>query len=146
MEILLQTHHAGMSCHISDLFVDGEWECFILEDVVRERAGVPVSQWKISGATAIPAGTYRINITHSPRFGRLLPLLVGVPGFTGIRFHSGWLHEDTKGCLLPGKMIGADKESVLHSRAAFAKLYARISSALDAGEDVTITIADRAIG
>ena len=37
----------------------------------------------------IPALTYRVDVTLSPRFKRPLPILLQVPGRTGIRFHRG---------------------------------------------------------
>lgn len=42
---------------------------------------------KIFGKTAIPTGTYKVQLTYSPRFKRVLPLLIGVKGFEGIRIH-----------------------------------------------------------
>ena len=78
-------------------------ECFIcdtLEPPVRP-AGV-----RIKGKTAVPAGVYRVIVNRSPRFGRLLPLLVGVPGMVGIRIHRGNTAADTAGCILPGFYVG----------------------------------------
>ena len=63
------------------LFVDRQDFCFTLEDQVREVEGRPVSEWKVKGATAIPRGTYDVEITMSNRFKRLLPILKNVPGF-----------------------------------------------------------------
>lgn len=60
----------------------------------------------IRGKTAIRAGLYRLALTPSPRFGRQLPLLVGVPGMTGIRIHRGNTAADTRGCILPGRYVG----------------------------------------
>jgi hypothetical protein len=63
----------------------------------------PWTKTKIPGVTAIPSGTYRVYLTMSPRFGRVLPLLVGVQGFDGIRMHRGISQEHTSGCLVVGK-------------------------------------------
>lgn len=63
---------------------------------------MPVEVWKVKGATAIPRGRYRIELTHSPRFGISMPQLMDVPGFEGIRIHRGNDADDTEGCLLPG--------------------------------------------
>lgn len=120
------------------VFVDGRFFSFALEDEVRERPGVPVDAWKVAGNTAIPAGRYRVRLTHSPRFGRVLPELVDVPGFTGIRIHPGNTSEDTEGCLLLG--VQRADARVLSSRAACAELERRIRAALDRDDEVWIDI------
>ena len=48
----------------------------------------------------IPVGIYEIRVTWSPRFKRLLPLVMQVPGRSGIRFHRGTKPEHSKGCIL----------------------------------------------
>ena len=88
------------------------------------------------GATAIPCGTYGVKLTHSPRFQRILPLLVDVPGFSGVRIHPGNTIADTEGCLLPGRIKHG--ESVKESRVAFHALLAKLEAAGD--EPITITI------
>lgn len=113
---------------IGELYVDDVFECFILEDVVRE-PGV-----KVYGETAIPYGTYPVTITYSPRFKRNLPLLNNVPNFSGIRVHPGNTHLDTEGCLIPGTK--KTTSSVLNSRIAFKKLYDKLLTA----KNISITI------
>lgn len=109
------------------LYVDGHWFAFTCEDVIREQPGVPVSTWKVDGQTAIPAGRYRVVITDSPRFKRPMPLLVDVPGFSGVRIHPGNGSDETEGCLL----VGWDRVAgrVLQSRAAFAALFDLLAAA-----------------
>jgi hypothetical protein len=48
----------------------------------------------------IPALIYRIQVTKSPRFKRLLPLVCQVPGRAGIRIHRGTRPEHSAGCIL----------------------------------------------
>ena len=48
----------------------------------------------------IPNGTYEVRVTWSPRFKRMLPLVMQVPGRSGIRFHRGTRPEHSKGCIL----------------------------------------------
>ena len=48
----------------------------------------------------IPVGTYPVSVTFSPRFKRMLPLVMQVPGRSGIRFHRGTKPEHSKGCIL----------------------------------------------
>lgn len=121
----------GATCTIGELLVNGEHECWTLEDVVRPD-GV-----KIYGETAIPYGTYVVTITHSNRFQRDLPLVHDVPDFQGIRIHPGNTAADTHGCLLVGRNKTAD--SVTESRLAFDALFPKIRNAIDNGEEVTIT-------
>jgi hypothetical protein len=140
MNLLLERTPSGATCTIGDLYIDGDWFCFILEDVVREVEGQPVESWKVKGATAIPAGTYRVQITYSNRFKRDLPLLVGVPGFEGIRIHPGNTDADTEGCLLPGLALGLGGESISRSREAFDALFTKLDEAESASEEIKITI------
>lgn len=51
---------------------------------------------------SIPTGFYRLRMTHSPKFGEILPLLDHVIGRTGIRIHAGNTIEHTTGCILVG--------------------------------------------
>jgi len=119
-------------------FVDGHYECFGLEDAIREQPGQPVRAWKVPGRTAIPAGRYDLVITHSTRFKQRLPLLLEVPGFEGIRIHPGNTIEDTAGCLLPGRLRAAQR--VGESRHAFDRLFRKIDDALTAGGRVVVRI------
>ncbi len=122
---------------VGELFADGVFECYVLEDVVR-----PAGQ-KAFGRTAIPAGTYGVAVTMSNRFRRLMPLLLDVPGFTGVRIHSGNTAADTEGCLL----LGLDRKTdfVGRSRDAYSRFFPRLQDALKNGPvRLTITDAPRA--
>ena len=48
----------------------------------------------------IPAGTYPIAVTWSPKFKRMLPIVLNVPGRSGIRVHRGTKPEHSRGCIL----------------------------------------------
>jgi hypothetical protein len=93
---------------------------------------------KVAGRTAIPEGRYRVMITKSYRFQRWLPLLLDVPGFSGIRIHAGNYPADTQGCILPG--YNRKKGMVVNSRAALQQLMFEITAAQERGEQVWITI------
>ncbi len=116
------------------LFANGVFQNFIGEDQIREVPGQPVTEWKVKGNTAIPAGTYRIVLQQSARFGRLMPYLIRVPGFDAIEIHWGNKKEDTEGCLLTGLIRGYD--SVGGSKQAFEALI----KIIEANQPVTITI------
>ena len=60
----------------------------------------------------IPALIYRVTVTQSPKFRRLLPLLNQVPSRTGIRVHRGSQPEHSKGCIL----VSAHCEQTLTAR------------------------------
>ena len=99
MHLDIKRIHFDPDYTVGELSEDGVRACYTLEDAVRERIGVPVAAWKVKGLTAIPAGDYVIEITHSRRFGRLMPQIMDVPGFTGVRIHSGNNSFDTDGCI-----------------------------------------------
>ena len=80
---------------IGKLYIDGIYFCDTLEDKVRDI--------KIKDKTAIPCGTYKVQITYSNRFKKMMPLLLNVPGFEGIRIHNGNSESDTSGCILVGQ-------------------------------------------
>lgn len=112
MKLRLQRHPSTLLCTIGELTIDGEPFCSTLEDVIREVPGRPVSEWKVPKDTAIPSGTYPIEITWSNRFKRDLPLLQNVPGFTAIRIHAGNTEADTEGCILVGQWSGGENLTV----------------------------------
>lgn len=120
MILTLNRHTPYLTSTIGDLLVDGEQLCNTLEDPVREISGVPVAKWKVYGDTAIPAGTYPVDITWSARFKRDLPLVRSVPGFEGIRIHAGNTSADTEGCVLVGTWNGG--EIIRNSRPALQAL------------------------
>ena len=68
---------------IGRMYIDGVYFCDTCEDTVR-----PKGQ-KVPGETAIPYGTYRVVITKSARFKKMLPEILNVPYFSGIRIHAG---------------------------------------------------------
>jgi hypothetical protein len=117
---------------IGELAIEGQFECFTLEDVVRA-AGI-----KVPGATAIPEGDYPVQITWSPRFKTRMPLLLGVPGFEGIRIHPGNTDQDTEGCILVGQDV--QDGALFRSRPAYNNLFTKLDLALQAGESVRIDV------
>lgn len=128
---------------IGRLYVNGElFGCNTLEDTDRGlRQGMSLDEIKSKkkyGETAIPTGSYECVYTYSNRFKKMLPLLLNVPGFDGIRIHSGNSAKDTLGCILIGKN---DKKGwVSDSRFWTDKLIQTMKVALDRKEKVTIKI------
>ena len=92
--ILQRTHEVGDTTFGKLYLNDMTFLNYTLEDKVREI--------KIKHQTTIPAGTYEIIINKSERFKQMMPLLLNVPGFDGIRIHKGNSAIDTSGCILVG--------------------------------------------
>lgn len=132
MIITIKRIFKGPDYTIGRMSIDGKYFCDTLEDTVRKPGG------KIPGRTAIPAGKYKIKLTESLRFGKLMPRLMDVPGFTGVLIHSGNTAEDTEGCILVGK--NRVKGKVLDSRETFAKFLRLLFVAERGGEELEIEI------
>lgn len=79
---------------IGKLYINDVFHCYTLEDKVREV--------KIQNITAIPKGIYEVIISYSNRFKQMMPLLLNVPNFQGVRIHWGNYSKDTDGCILVG--------------------------------------------
>ena len=126
---------------VGELTLNGIFECFILEDKDRGlRKDMPISElivMKIKTRTAIPTGRYEIVVSFSDKFQKMLPLLLDVPAFAGIRIHPGNTDANTEGCLLPGKTKSPDM--IGSSRVAFSALFDKIKAALQR-EKIFITV------
>lgn len=117
----------------------GLWQTMPLAEIQRR---------KVWGQTAIPKGTYVVKLTYSSKFATrtwgykyrgLVPQIVDVPGFEGIRIHPGSTANDTSGCILVGinKKVGM----VLNSTSTYYDLMDNyLMPAHRRGEDITITI------
>lgn len=140
MKITLNRRPSVGGATIGEWLVDGEFLCYTLEDEIREIPGVPVGHWKIKGATAIPAGRYRVTLENSPRFGPETITIHAVPGYTGVRAHGGNKHEDTEGCPLLGLKVTAT--TIVGGTSAPAVKLAKdaIRAALSIGQQVWIDI------
>lgn len=132
MKLALRRTAYTLNSTIGELSVDGVFECYTLEDMVRNN-GV-----KVYGETAIDPGTYAVELTRSPRFKRILPLLIDVKNFTGVRIHPGNSAKDTEGCILVGRVKGIDW--IGQSVVAFDKLFAKLDNAIKCGETITLEI------
>ena len=126
MKLEIKRLHKTDNSTIGELTIDGKFECYTLEDVERDV--------KIKAETAIPKGTYKVIINQSNRFKKLMPLVLNVPNFEGIRIHSGNSNHDTEGCILVGQT--RSKDYISKSRKAFEALFAKMKLA----KNITITI------
>ena len=117
MKLTLKRNFKGADYTIGKLYIDGHYFCDTLEDTIR-----PANK-KIAGKTAIPAGNYKVVKSYSPRFKKILPEILNVPNFTGVRIHAGNTAKDTDGCVLLG--LNKTKGAVLDSQATMAYFMAR---------------------
>lgn len=124
---------------LGTLHVNGLAFGFTAEDTDR-RLGEVGGGVKVPGITAIPLGTYEVMSTWSPKYGRMMPLVCAVPGYAGVRIHSGNGPADTEGCILPGLLRDPIRGRVGKSRPAVTWLYNAIESAEAAGQRVLLTI------
>lgn len=59
---------------------------------------------KVYGKTAIPRGRYRVTLSYSYRFKKVLPQILDVPQFSGVRIHGGNSADDSLGCIILGRI------------------------------------------
>lgn len=123
MKLTLKRNFKGPDYTIGKLYIDGHYFCDTLEDTVRP------SGEKIKGKTAIPAGDYKVIKSYSPRFKKILPEILDVPSFSGVRIHAGNTAKDTDGCLLLG--LNKTKGAVLDSQTTMAYFMARVPNEFD---------------
>lgn len=138
MKLVLTRDIFGPEFTLGSLSVDGKPFCYTCEDKVRELPGVPVADWKIDKVTAIPVGTYKVMVNMSTKFKRRMPLLEGVPGFSGVRLHGGNTHINTEGCPLVAAHRDIATGRVWQSMEAV--LTQIIQAAINRGEKVTIEV------
>ena len=103
---------------------------------------------KIAGRTAIPSGVYKVVLSVSPRFkskawaaryGGLVPEILGVKGFSGVRIHPGNTAADTDGCILIGE--NKAKGALVNSQKRYLELMDKyLIPAWNRKEEITITV------
>lgn len=109
---------------LSKVYLNDAFHCFGLEDPIRDA--------KIKGIAAIPAGNYKVELRHSPRFsaryGHEMLWLRNVSNFEYILIHPGNTVDDTEGCLLVGSRVGVlkNKIAVLNSTNTYNNLYRKV--------------------
>lgn len=128
---------------IGKVYLNGKYFSDCLEDTDRgltsDMSITEIKNKKVYGKTCIPSGLYTILYTYSPKYQRLMPLVDGVKGFSGIRIHSGNSAEDSLGCILLG--FNKEKGKVLQSRDTCNKFYKLIEEAIyKRGEAITLKI------
>ena len=107
IKLRLERRYKGSKYTIGKLFINDEYFCDTIEDIdrgLKSNMSVEyIKKKKVYAETAIPTGTYKIEMTYSSKFKRILPLLVDVKGFSGIRIHRGNTEKDSSGCIVIGE-------------------------------------------
>lgn len=134
MDLTLSRKLATSSYTMGQLFADGWWLAYTLEDPIRPD-GV-----KIAGATAIPAGRYEVRLSVSKRFQKIMPEVLNVPDFEGIRIHGGMTAADTLGCILVGR--SRSTIGIAHCQPAKDDLMELLTAAESKRENSWITISN----
>ena len=134
---------------VFDITDERKFLCYSLEDEYRND--------KVMHETRVPAGTYKIllrkvggfNAKYTKKYGDFHKGMLhvqDVPGFEYILIHTGNTDEHTSGCLI----VGDSQENnqlmkngfIGKSVQAYKRIYTPIATALENGEEVTITYVD----
>jgi hypothetical protein len=128
MEILVKRLYKTSAYTIGKMYIDGQYLCDTVEDCDRGLKQSMTSQQiavkKVYGKTAIPAGRYKVTLTFSNKFKRVLPLVNDVIGFLGIRIHAGNTADDSLGCIIVGE--NKIKGGVVNSKVTLERLMAKL--------------------
>jgi len=139
MKLLLERIAKKETYTIGKLYVDGEYFCDTIEDRDRglndSMSVEEIKKIKVYGETAIPTGRYRVTLSYSIKFKKMLPEILNVKGFAGIRIHSGNTAKDSLGCIIVGRntVVG----QVTSSRATFNRLMLKLNKTT---EPIFITV------
>lgn len=138
MEIKVIRNILANDYTVGKLYANDEYICDTIEDKYRK---IQKKEDKIYGVTAIPCGRYPVILDYSPKYSKLMPHILDVPYFTGIRIHCGNSDEDSLGCIIVGEYVsGVAGGWVSNSRLAYIKVFDKIKQASDRGERIFITI------
>ena len=131
MDLHLARTSSNKYCTIGKLYVNGQFECFTLEDS-------PIL--RVDNKGPIPVGEYSVIIDFSDRFQKYMPHVLDVPGFTGIRIHKGNTDKDTEGCILVG--IEEGKDCIQGSKIAYDHLLIRLKNAESNDDSISLSITE----
>ena len=116
---------------LGELFTPDGYFCDTLEphriDWTKEK--------KVKGKTAIPEGTYKVELAWSKKWGKTMPWIRWVPNFSGIQIHVGNTPKDTEGCILVGD---SERNILVNSTFCFIQLLKKLKETKEA---IYITVA-----
>lgn len=148
MKLINYRYSSQSRTTLGSLHIDGEFECYTLEDRHREV--------KVMGETRIPQGTYTIGLRtvggHHSKYSKKFPSyhkgmlhVLSVPNFKYILIHIGNDELDTMGCLLVGDYVNNNKlqkGQLKSSTNAYSNMYKKVLEAIESNEPVTIQYID----
>lgn len=144
MELKVRRTKKGKGYTIGELYIDGKFECYTLEDEVRKE--------KKFGETAIPQGIYRVSLRkvggkndlYTKKFGtqthKGMIWIKDIPNFEYVYIHIGNTTADTLGCILVGRTKNEKTGTIGESTAAYLQMYKKVSKAIEAKEEVHIIV------
>lgn len=152
MELKLSRDYKKDTYTIGKLYINNKLFCNTLEDKARGLSSdmdeAEIKNLKVYGETAIPTGTYVIDLnTVSPKFksrswakpyGGKIPRLLNVKGFEGILIHPLNTAKDSLGCI--GVGLNTKKGMITNSTEYFHVLMKELLRAKTLGETITIKI------
>lgn len=139
MKLQLRRLYRKPEYSIGKLYIDGVYFCDTIEDTDRGLYSYmnlgEISKIKLMHETAIPYGKYKMRLSMSSRFRKVLPEIMNVPGFTGVRIHTGNTQNDSSGCLIVGK--NTVKGKVTSSRVWMEKLMEKLKNQTNIEIEIT---------
>lgn len=128
MELKLKRIYKKEEYTIGKLYIDNVFFCDVVEDKDRGLTNkdplCKITKTKVYGKTAIPTGEYTVVLSYSNKFKKTLPEIKNVPGWSGVRIHSGNTAADSLGCLILGE--NKIKGGVINSRITVEKLMSKL--------------------
>lgn len=119
-KIEIRITERGETYRKGNLFIDGRLILKTLEDcdrmLYKDDPIETILLTKQKHYTAIPYGTYDIEMSYSIRFSKRMPYVLDVPGFDGIMFHIGNHSADSSGCILVGTDHEVGEDWLMYSK------------------------------
>ena len=137
MELDVKRIYKAEDYTIGELSINGEFFSNTLEDKVRILNSF---EDKVYGETAIPVGRYKVVLSYSNRFKKVLPEVLNVEFFKGIRIHEGNHKDSTAGCILVGECKDVKEGFIYNSKKTMKKLMAILQTATDKNEEIHLSI------
>ena len=138
MELKIIRTNSNTAYTEGKFYIDGAYFCDTLEDqdrgLYQHMSLAEIKAVKVYGETCIPYGTYKVELSYSPKFKKIMPAILDVKGFTGVRIHNGSYTEHTLGCPLVG--IKYKDGMLTNSHKTFNELMQKLQNQ----KEITITI------